>query len=65
LITFSAILYVSVSNAANDVNVEYSLGDYLGVVGPVVIPSILIIVVGALVINFGYTFFLRNQAKND
>ena len=61
LLALTAFLYIGFSDANDAEGVDYSVGDYLGDVGGVIIPSIIIIIVAALVLNFGYTFWLNNQ----
>lgn len=65
LLGMAGLLYNAIS-AANDedgLNAGYTFSEYMGDVGPVLIPSILIIFIAAVAINFGYTFYLRNQAE--
>jgi len=64
LLALSAMIYLGFSAANDAEGISYSWGDYIGDIGPVMIPVLLIIIVAALVINFGYAFYLQNSSDN-
>jgi heme/copper-type cytochrome/quinol oxidase subunit 2 len=65
LLALTAVIWLGFSAANDAEGVDYSMGDYIGDVGGVIIPSIIIIVVAALALNFGYTFWLNNQEEGS
>ncbi len=64
LVALTLLIYSNISPANEVEGVNYTFSNYLSDIGPVVIPSILIVLIAALAINFGYTFYLRNQSQD-
>jgi len=73
LFTFAAIfvvsllalmvrLYIGFRDANDAEGVNYTIGNFLGDVVGDIAPLIIIIVFVALVLNFGYTFWLNSRA---
>lgn len=65
VIGFAARFYAGFRNANDIEGVDYSVGDYISDAGPIIIQSLVIILVVALVFNFGYTYYLKNQVSED
>jgi hypothetical protein len=62
LIAATAVVYSGVAEANSEVDAGYSFGDYLGDVGPVIGLALFILILTAVIINFGYSYYLKNQA---
>jgi len=65
LLALTTAIWIGFKGANDAEGVSYTLGDYIGDVGGVIIPSIIIIIVAALVLNFGYTFWLNSQEDEE